>query len=68
MDRQIAAGLNEVRKAAPSFGHFDQFKQTEIRKDGSNTGLGAVLFELQDYTGRVIAYASRTLSKAEGNY
>ena len=39
-----------------------------VDTDASNTGLGAVLSQVQNGEERVTAYYSKTLSKPEGNY
>lgn len=53
----------------PSILGFPDFNKSFIlHTDASNHGLGAVLYQEQEGKLRVIAYASRTLTKAEKNY
>jgi hypothetical protein len=39
-----------------------------VDTEGSNVGIGGVLFQVQDRHERIIAYCSKTLNKAEGIY
>ena len=46
----------------------DWSHQFLLNTDASDTGIGAVLSQVQDRKEHVIAYASRILTKAEHNY
>ena len=53
---------------APALAYADFSKPFILHTDASITGLGAALYQLQDGRERVVAYASRGLSKSETNY
>ena len=54
--------------APPILAFADYSKPFELHCDASGCGLGGVLYQEQDGQKRVIAYASRGLSKSEANY
>ncbi|GFW91617.1 retrovirus-related Pol polyprotein from transposon 297 [Trichonephila clavipes] len=63
--------FNSLKKALtsdPVLGKYDESASTEIHTDASGYGIGAVLVQIQNNVEKVIAYASRTLTKAEKNY
>ncbi|UYV77928.1 hypothetical protein LAZ67_15002896 [Cordylochernes scorpioides] len=67
-ERHAFEALKSVLISEPVLGHFDHSSPTEIHTDASNYGIGAVLAQIQKGKERAIAYASRTLNKAERNY
>ncbi|UYV80814.1 hypothetical protein LAZ67_19001858 [Cordylochernes scorpioides] len=62
------AGKDEELGSSPVLGHFIEGAETHFHTDASGYGLGAVLVQIQNDAERPIAYASRTLTKAENNY
>ncbi|KAL5006251.1 hypothetical protein ScPMuIL_015057, partial [Solemya velum] len=63
--------FEELKKklvSAPVLGYADYTLPFELHVDASTSGLGSVLYQRQNGTMRVIAYASRGLSNSERNY
>ncbi|GFV22995.1 retrovirus-related Pol polyprotein from transposon 17.6 [Trichonephila clavipes] len=60
--------LKKALTSDPVLGMYDERASTEIHTDTSGYGIGAVLVQIQNNVEKVIAYASRTLTKAEKNY
>lgn len=60
--------LNFLLTSQPILQHFNPCTPTELRTDASGIGIGAVLVQRYNQKEHVIAYASCTLSKPEGNY
>ncbi|GFS47974.1 hypothetical protein TNCV_3599291 [Trichonephila clavipes] len=58
--------FNSLKKSTtsdPVLGMYDERASTEIHTDASGYGIGAVLVQIQNNVEKVIAYASRTLTK-----
>ena len=61
--------LKQLCSSTPILAYADYSKPFKLHADACNLGLGAVLYDTsEDSLDRVIAYASRTLSKSERNY
>ena len=61
--------LKKLYTTAPILAYINFSKPFKLHTDACGMGLGAVLYQTrQDGTEAVIAYASRSLSKAESNY
>ena len=67
--QQAFDNLKKVCTSAPILAYADFTKPFKLHTDACGTGLGAVLYQTQeDGTKVVIAYASRSLSKAKSHY
>jgi hypothetical protein len=60
--------LKEALCTAPVLGYPRPGEKFIVNTEASNMGIGVVLSQVQDGGERVIAYFSKTLSKAERNY
>ena len=60
--------LQKLCTDSPILAYADFKAPFVLHTDASGDGLGAVLYQVQDGQKRVIAYASRSLSKSERNY
>ncbi|UYV68342.1 K02A2.6-like [Cordylochernes scorpioides] len=65
---KVEASFKTALISEPVFGHFDESADTHLHTDSSGHGIGAVLLQIQGGKERPIAYASRSLTKAENNY
>ena len=66
-----ASAVAELKKKlleAPDLGYPNNRDQYTLITDASLTGIGAILTKKQGTEDRVIAYASKTLSKSQRNY
>ena len=61
--------LKQLCSSTPILAYTDYSKPCKLHTDACSLGLGAVLYQIsKDDLDRVIAYASRSLSKLERNY
>nr|XP_034338992.1 uncharacterized protein LOC117693065 [Crassostrea gigas] len=68
-DCQVAFDLLKHKPTtSPALGHPDLSKEFILDTDASRDAIGAILSQEQDGHEKVIAYASRTLSKSERSY
>ena len=62
--QKVFDNLKKIMTQPPVLAYPDFSKEFELHTDASTIGLGAVLYQ----DGKVIAYASRALTKSEKNY
>ncbi|XP_018496364.1 uncharacterized protein LOC108864704 [Galendromus occidentalis] len=63
--QQVFENIKEVITKEPVLCHYQDGLETRLQTDASGTGLGAVLVQVLEGKERVVAYASRRLTKAE---
>ena len=67
-EQHIFESLKEILTKPPILAYPDFSKPFELHTDASKQGLGAVLYQHDGKLKKVIAYASRALSRSEKNY
>ncbi|GFS63498.1 retrovirus-related Pol polyprotein from transposon 17.6 [Trichonephila clavipes] len=60
--------LKKALTSDPVLGMYDESASIEIHTDARGCGIGSVLVQIQNNVEKVIAYTSRTLTKAEKNF
>lgn len=68
VEQKVFDQLKELLSSPPVLAYPDFTLPFELHTDASTKALGAVLYQTQNGQKRVIAYASRALSRAEQNY
>lgn len=67
-EQSVFDELKSILSSPPILAYPDFTLPFELHTDASTKALGAVLYQKQDNQKRVIAYASRALTKSERNY
>jgi len=67
-EQRLFENLKEILTSPPILAYPDFSKPFEVHTNASTKGLGAVLYQVEDKSRKVIAYASRSLTKSEKNY
>lgn len=68
IEQETFEHIKEALTSPPILAYPDFSKPFELHTDACLSGLGAILYQKQDNKNKVIAYASRSLTKSEKNY